>query len=158
MKDNDISSNSIYRVSEKRREKEKMVFGEGADHQDLRVYYEGREQRRITYTVCLYTDFLWLCVEKQRAGFVRETKKAFNFGNRLLHDLIDQTNLRCKDLITRWVHVYLKTQQQRQNICQLVLQPHSPHICAYAGSLALHIQRRSMCRSHKGSWRLATCI
>lgn len=66
MKDNDISSNSIYRVSEKRREKEKMVFGEGADHQDLRVYYEGREQRRITYTVCLYTDFLWLCVLKSR--------------------------------------------------------------------------------------------
>lgn len=45
MKDNGISTNSISGVSLERREKNKNVFGEELDHQSLRAYYEGREQR-----------------------------------------------------------------------------------------------------------------
>lgn len=75
MKDNDISSNSISGVSQERREKEKKVFGEGPDHQDLRAYYEGRQQRRITYTACLYTDFLWLYVLKSRGMDLLEKQR-----------------------------------------------------------------------------------
>lgn len=116
MKDNDISSNSISGVSLERR-KNKRVFAEELDYHES-ILWRKRAKRNlhlVHVNTLNFFGFVFWRVE----GWISRTKEVFKFGNRPLHDRIDQPNLRCKDLVIRQAHVHLKIQQQRQNICEL---------------------------------------
>lgn len=75
MKENDIFSNCISGVSLERRERNKKVFGEEPEYQNLRIYCEGRERRGI-HMQYMSTDWfsVALCSEGQRAEFLGQRK------------------------------------------------------------------------------------